>query len=94
MAKIGGNTSKIDNVDGVAIEPFIQEVLLNSSDSSKTTVTAERGGAKRLSKTRMFAAILASLILMFSVEIISFIQKNIASEKFFFTLKNATEQKN
>ena len=94
MAKIVGNTPKIDNVDGVVIEPFIQEVLLKSTDTDKTTALSERGGAKRLSKTRMFTAILASLILMFSVEIISFIQKNIAGEKFFFMLKNATEQKN
>lgn len=94
MAKIGGNTPKIDNVDGVVIEPFIQEVLFNSPDSDRAMGSSERTSAKRLSKTRMFAAILASLILMFSVETISFIQKNIAGENFFFTLKNATDQKN
>ena len=94
MAKIGGTMPKIDNVDGVVIEPFIQEVLLNAADSDKPTASSERASTKRLSKTRMFAAILASLILMFAVETISFIQKNIVGENFFFTLKNATEQKN
>ena len=94
MAKIGGNTPKIDNVDGVVIEPFIQEVLFNSPDSDRAMGSSERTSPKRLSKTRMFAAILASLILMFSVETISFIQKNIAGENFFFTLKNATDQEN
>jgi len=84
--------SETDKVDG--IEPFIEEVLLTSDNSMKTSPSSVVKGNRRLSKTRMFSAILASIILMFSVEIISFIQKNISTETFNFVLKNATEQKN
>lgn len=94
MALSINRTSETDKVDGLSIEPFIEEVLHTSNVPANLTPSTIGKGGKRLSKTRMFSAILASIILMFFVEIVSFIQKNFTSETFKFVVKNATDEKN